>query len=165
MTTEQSITCTIGGVDVEVSGLAYRRVASGAAPDRGFDAGPHVYEGSLTLERVALDRFLEVLTPRSRGASDATLAKRVLYGGRKGRSAMRRLCRKGFAGVITVDNLPPMPCPPVRIAWTTPVLASQRGVEWLASLATGREAASGEKCDHGQSGAIGAEEVGAKEAG
>lgn len=71
----------------------------------------------MTLDGEGASRLLDVLTPRNRGASDATLARRVEYGGRKGRSAMRRLRAKGFVGILRINGERPIPCPPIKV-WT-----------------------------------------------
>ncbi len=65
------------------------------------DIEPLFYEASGSFE-IAADTFrnlLEAMRPRYRGASDATLSRRVFFGGRKGRSALRRLFARGYAGV------------------------------------------------------------------
>lgn len=46
------------------------------------------------------------------GASEETLARRVGYGGKKGRKAMKRLRARGYVGIMHVDSLV-MPLPPV----------------------------------------------------
>lgn len=78
---------------------------------------PWTYEatGEVTMSRASVDRLLDALTPPIRGATDAVLARRVQYGGRKGRSAWRRLRAKGFVGIVTIDGGPPHPLAPVRI--------------------------------------------------
>lgn len=49
------------------------------------------------------------------GASAKTLARRVAFGGRKGRSAWRRLVRLGFTGTLILPGTHPMPTPPFTL--------------------------------------------------
>lgn len=59
---------------------------------------------AMMVARESFDRLLLLLT-RTRGASEATLARRVLYGGRKGRSAWRRLRARGYNAVARVEGV------------------------------------------------------------
>ena len=83
---------------------------------------PPCYEASceMTVPASSVQDLLDAIFPRPKGASDATLARRVSYGGRKGRSAMRRLLRAGFAGVIKFNDEEWAPCPPIRIDVSVP---------------------------------------------
>lgn len=81
--------------------------------------GPSVsYEahGTMEIGGDALDSLIALLKPRETGASNMTLARRVGFGGRKGRSALRRLHAKGFVGVLVINDERPVPCPPVTIS-------------------------------------------------
>ena len=104
-----------GGFD---SGVHYSEVKTVEAPPsrRSYEA-----TAEMTMPRSSVDRLLDALMPRNRGASDATLAKRASYrGGRKSRRAFARLRAKGFIGIGTIDGGPPFPMPPVHIELQEP---------------------------------------------
>lgn len=115
---------TLGGVEYPASIVRIEReatpkeIASGFADDdvpTEVKHRPIVYEASGTIDvpRANLERLRDLLFPRTAGASDSTLARRIHYGGRKGRSAWRRLRAKGYVGTMTVNDKRPIPCPPV----------------------------------------------------
>ncbi len=108
----------IGGVDVD-DGYDEIVVERNPLIPTEEEAGRGLYEMSVALG-IALEHFerLGFLTPRVSGASEATLAKRVRYGGRKGRRALRRLRAKGYGGIWTVNGSPPMPRPRMHIIET-----------------------------------------------
>lgn len=70
---------------------------------------PVPYEASFTCETtLRLDdwgRPLHALTPPVRGVSDHRLARRAMYGGRKGRRAFRRLLEKGYDAVAAAHGV------------------------------------------------------------
>ena len=88
-----------------------------------------VYEQRMTVLVKEKDAtaLLQFLRPIARGASEETLARRVGYGGRKGRRALRRLLAKGFVGTLTVNGAGPVPCPPVRLTMATGRTVELRG--------------------------------------
>lgn len=109
---------TLDGVEFPASALSLERIPKRFAMvhrlGRG-SRGSYEFSTMATLSPDAVQSLLDALTPPQRGAADTTLARRVGYGGRKGRSAMRRLLAKGFAGVMSVNDFPPMPMPPVIV--------------------------------------------------
>lgn len=92
----KDVRVTIGGVEVPVKEVTYelRPPAAGRAPlsfSRGFELSCET-----NLDEQAFGRFLYALSPPASAATVATLARRVLYGGRKGRRALRRLRAMGY---------------------------------------------------------------------
>lgn len=104
---------TFNGVDVPVDSVTYGRRCRD--DDDSVDAFAYAYGCDLfslerrepatyTVEatipmRGGWDDFAKLVHPQPFGASPATLARRVKYGGRKGRSAIRRL----FARALPVE--------------------------------------------------------------
>ena len=71
----------------------------------GFDGvGKSFTEFSTTMKLVdgEMQRFIYAITPPVRGVTTYTLAKRVFYGGRKGRRAHRRLQAMGHPLVMQI---------------------------------------------------------------
>jgi hypothetical protein len=62
----------------------------------------------ITMSQVVPATTLDLERPfgptHSSNASESTLARRILYGGRKGRSAWRRLRAKGYLGVMRFEG-------------------------------------------------------------
>lgn len=88
---------TINGEPMAVESVTYGEIVEKVQRD----LKPVFYETSatFTVAASAIRDLLDALMPRYRGASDGTLARRVFYGGRKGRSALRRLYARGYLGV------------------------------------------------------------------
>lgn len=98
------VSVTIGGQRIETVDFAYGR------DDDREEAAPTTqrsYEATcvMDIDRADIDRLLYMLTPPRRGVHDWTLAKRSRYGGRKGRSAWRRLLAKGYLGTAVVNGM------------------------------------------------------------
>lgn len=77
--------------------------------------GSYSVDLTLNVEAKSKASAFDFLLLTHRGATNETLAKRVVYGGRKGRSAMRRLLDRGFVGVLTVNGGPALPSPPFTV--------------------------------------------------
>ncbi len=97
------LSLTIDGVPFAVEAISYKHAAppEGAATDllRGASGS---FEVTMDLEGEAAEEFWSAIAslvppPRFLNASYPTLARRWAYGGRKGRSAFRRLVRAGLA--------------------------------------------------------------------
>lgn len=94
------MTMTIDGVEVPFTSFNYQR----REPDYGFDLRSVLAPASFSFETTipmkdGLEGFASLFRREPVGASYATLARRVRYGGRKGRSAMRRL----FARALPIE--------------------------------------------------------------
>ena len=83
-----NVTLIIDGASVPIEGVSWERAREASAPitTRRYEAS-----GTITLPRGAFGRLRYVLAPVTSNASAPTLARRVMYGGRKGRRALRRL--------------------------------------------------------------------------
>lgn len=104
------------GVSVSIGGVSFGGLESGATWSEVERADTFEASGTFMVPADSYRALLEALRPRTRGASDATLAKRASYfGGRKSRRAFARLCAKGYAGICTVNGGPPFPLPPVMV--------------------------------------------------
>ncbi len=115
-----NVTFTLGGAPFPVEHVAFTRKPYDPKTNAIDIVGLHPkYEAkgefTCTLDATAGWGLLNLWPPLPRGASNMTLARRMKYGGRKGRSAWRRLRDQGFAGILTINDEPPIPCPPVRI--------------------------------------------------
>jgi hypothetical protein len=97
-------TVTIGGIPIAVESLSYQELADNV---RG-NVLPVIHTVSASCEILAssFHRLLAALGPLHRGASDATLCRRVFYGGKKGRRALRRLYARGYDGVAMTSAGP-----------------------------------------------------------
>lgn len=100
-----SLEVIIDGVAHDVAGnfeyVANEPAAEGLLPSLDYYA-----TGEITLDADGWSRFCDALRAnRNRGASDETLARRTLYGGRKGRRARRRLAAKGLPIVLEFMGL------------------------------------------------------------
>lgn len=86
----------MGGI-TDISWKQDRSETAAALPSATFS-------GEITMTLDATSGFLDRFFPRP-GASDATLARRVRYGGRKGRSALKRLFAKASPVEISAGDL------------------------------------------------------------
>ena len=95
------VTLTVGGVPLDVSNVSYteKRDAGVAELRTAFYEATGSFQITAEAFHDLSDAIAGVLRARTRGASDATLARRVFYGGRKGRRALRRLYDRGYGGV------------------------------------------------------------------
>jgi hypothetical protein len=78
----------------------------------------HETSGEFYVRAEAAQRLFGALAPVHRGASPHTLARRVTYGGRKGRRAWHRLRAMGYVGILRVNDEKPIALPAVQV-WTT----------------------------------------------
>ena len=113
-----NVTCTIGGVPFPIEDVSVEGVVTDTV--QRFSHGAYTAECTMHVEGDAARSIWDFFRPRTRGASDSTLAKRVGYGGRKGQSAWRRLRAKGFVGTLHITDFPPMPLPPFRVTTRAP---------------------------------------------
>jgi len=79
---------------------------------------PKKYEATFetTISGEGYQALVDALTPPQRGPTDVTLARRVVYGGRKGRSAWRRLLAKGYVAIGEWPGVAPFPIPAGMVA-------------------------------------------------
>lgn len=100
----RDVTVTIDGepLPVSVAAIDYHRKVLETAGALTTQLTPVIVEAS-TFVSASLDAWREIVealrwtwNPPPAGASDLTLLRRVSYGGRKGRRALRRLLAKGW---------------------------------------------------------------------
>ncbi len=102
MTTYSDVSFTLDGVPFPAESVSITRKTSTSQAVDWVSRGQQTYEASCTVDLApgAFEALVAALTPRQPpGASIGTLAKRALYGGRKGRSAYRRILARGYEGV------------------------------------------------------------------
>lgn len=91
--TAKDATLTVGGVPFEVKSVSWSRRAEPESEAPALTGGTYSGTGEMTVSvdvfAGMLETVLRLVHPK--GASPATLYKRAVYGGRKGRRAMRRL--------------------------------------------------------------------------
>lgn len=98
---------TIGGVKMPAGEIFY---GWNREPDYGVDMSSF-YPSEVTFETtvaVDIEAFAGLFPRKPHGASELTLAKRVKYGGRKGRSALRRLLGSALPIELTTVDWPPV---------------------------------------------------------
>lgn len=105
---------TLGGEPFPVEHVTYERKPLNPMPIGRIERGEYTVEASMLMSGAS--NFLEnFFPPPPKGATNMTLAKRVSYGGRKGRSALRRLREQGYVGILKINDEAPVPCPPITI--------------------------------------------------
>lgn len=90
----KDVSFTIDGVDYAMRDVTIEQEQVGILPHAEIPPPPpRMFEGVATMHvhKGGIDKFLEALSPKPKGASFNTLVNRLKYGGRKGRSAWRRL--------------------------------------------------------------------------
>lgn len=88
--------------------IAHDSVGATPVTPTAWSLGTYTWEMTVA-QRGAFDQLMHALTPPIRGVSDHTLARRVFYGGRKGRRAFKRLLAKGYDAVMMVNEWLAMP--------------------------------------------------------
>ncbi len=104
---------TIDGVEVTVKDVRYDAVVT--ETEHRFSHGVTEIRCTAIFKGEDARKLRKLFDPPIRGATDAVLARRMAYGGRKGRSAWRRLRAKGFVGTMTINGERPLPLPPFRV--------------------------------------------------
>lgn len=103
-----NVTMTIDGTPIEFKDFAFslgRQHGMSLTAAKAFSGGSYSFE--VTAEfRAGWNRLMAIFAPPVRGTTDTRLAERVYYGGRKGRSAFRRLLAKGYLGTAVVCGQP-----------------------------------------------------------
>ncbi len=110
---------TLGGEPFPVEHVTFERKPLNPMPIGRVERGEYTFEASMLMSGAS--NFLENFFPLPpKGATNMTLAKRVSYGGRKGRSALRRLRDQGYVGILKINDEDPVPCPPITISAALP---------------------------------------------
>ena len=98
------VTVTIGGEPIVFDSASFTERTTKLCED--LKGAFYAASTSIEITAEAFRNLLNALNPRYLGASDLTLARRVFYGGRKGRSALRRLFVRGYGAVAMTDAGP-----------------------------------------------------------
>jgi hypothetical protein len=112
----KDVTITIDGIEIG-GGQSWAEFES-CIEDANDRLKPSTYEMTMILEGGIPEHHFAPLFYQ-RGVTDAGLMRRALYGGRKGRSALRRLRAKGYNAWVELFGLAPIPVRRVRRALAT----------------------------------------------
>ncbi len=102
---------TFNGISVPITDADYRFKTSDVEPGYGLDTFSLIRREPTTISVEATipiaggwDAFAKLIRNDPPGASSRTLARRVGYGGRKGRSALRRLFARALPVAMATDR-------------------------------------------------------------
>lgn len=94
-----------GGATMTFDDLVFDLGLCGLDYEERPSSGPHTYEIQFSINRRVFARFIRSLLRRRYEQPTSALVRRVCFGGRKGRSAERKLRRRAARG--TIDFLEP----------------------------------------------------------